>query len=298
MQDERLQELPDGEYEVRIDSTLEDGSLTYGECLLEGETDTEVLISCHCCHPSLANDNLSGIALATVLAEQLGRVPHRYSYRFLFIPGTIGSIAWLARNQDRLDRIHHGLVVACVGDGGPLTYKRSRRGNAEIDRVAEHVLATSGLPNRIVDFVPFGYDERQYGSPGFDLPVGSLMRTPNGQYPEYHTSADDLAFVRADKLAESLSAYAAVIDVLENDGRYVNQSPMGEPQLGRRGLYPSTGGIGASDELLARLWVLNQSDGDHGLLDIAERSGIPFPLIRDAAQALLDGGLLSRAERR
>jgi aminopeptidase-like protein len=297
MQHERLLELPEGEYEVRIESSLEDGSLTYGECLLPGETDAEVLISCHCCHPSLANDNLSGIALATSLAEHLGSISRRYSYRFLFIPGTIGSISWLARNEDQIDRIQHGLVVTCAGDPGDLTYKRSRRGDAEIDRAAEHVLRTSGSPHRIVDFVPYGYDERQYGSPGFDLPVGSLMRTPNGQYPEYHTSADDLAFVTADKLGDSLATYAAVIDVLENNDRFVNLFPRGEPQLGRRGLYPSTGGTGASDELLPRLWVLNLSDGRHSLLDVAERSGLAFSSVREAAGLLLDGGLLARTER-
>jgi aminopeptidase-like protein len=297
MQHERLLELPEGEYEVRIESSLEDGSLTYGECLLPGETDAEVLISCHCCHPSLANDNLSGIAVATSLAEHLGSISRRYSYRFLFIPGTIGSISWLARNEDQIDRIQHGLVVTCAGDPGDLTYKRSRRGDAEIDRAAEHVLRTSGSPHRIVDFVPYGYDERQYGSPGFDLPVGSLMRTPNGQYPEYHTSADDLAFVTADKLGDSLATYAAVIDVLEHNDRFVNLFPRGEPQLGRRGLYPSTGGAGPGDELLARLWVLNLSDGRHSLLDVAERSGLTFSTVRDAAGVLLDGGLLARAER-
>lgn len=293
LQHERLLELPDGEYEVHIDSSLEDGSLTYGECFLPGETDAEVLISCHCCHPSLANDNLSGIALATRLAEHLDGVPHRYSYRFLFIPGTIGSISWLARNVDRVDRIRHGLVVTCVGDPGDLTYKRSRRGNAEIDRAAEHVLKTSGAASTTVDFVPYGYDERQYGSPGFDLPVGALMRTPNGQYPEYHTSADDLAFVKAESLAESLETYVAVIDVLENNHRFLNLNPKGEPQLGRRGLYPGVGGTGPSAELLARLWVLNLTDGEHTLLDVAERSGLAFPLIRDAASVLLKGGLLA-----
>jgi aminopeptidase-like protein len=294
MQHAKLQELPEGEYEVRIDSSLEPGSLTYAECYLPGETADEFLISCHCCHPSTANDNLSGIALATQLAIHLRGLPLRFSYRFLFIPGTIGSITWLARNEQNTDRIKHGLVVTGVGDPGNPTYKRSRRGNAEIDRAAEHVLETSGSPYKILDFSPYGYDERQYCSPGFDLPVGSLMRTPHGEYPEYHTSGDDLGFVSVKSLAESYRHYLSVLDLLENNDRFLNLSPRGEPQLGKRGLYPSVGGVGAGDELLARLWVLNLSDGEHSLLDIAERSGLSFTLIRQAVRALVEGGLLRR----
>ena len=146
MPHEKFQALEDGEYVVRIDSSLEPGSLTYGECYLPGETEAEVLISCHCCHPSLANDNLSGIALATRLAKHLKGLSLRYSYRFLFIPGTIGSITWLARNEGRVDRIEHGLVVTCVGDSGNPTYKRSRRGDALIDRAAAKCSGTRGSP--------------------------------------------------------------------------------------------------------------------------------------------------------
>ena len=188
----QLEQMPEGEYEVVIDSTLEAGSLTYGEYYLRGATDDEVLISCHICHPSLANDNLSGMALVAHLARHLSSRPRRYSYRFLFIPGTIGSITWLARNEEQASRIRHGLVVTGVGDPGPFTYKRSRRGDAEIDRAAAHVLRHAGGPYSIRDFSPYGYDERQFCSPGFNLPVGCLMRTPHGEYPEYHTSADDL----------------------------------------------------------------------------------------------------------
>ena len=297
MPHEELQALEEGEYVVRIDSSLEPGSLTYGECYLPGETEAEILISCHCCHPSLANDNLSGIAMATRLAEHLQGLSLRYSYRFLFIPGTIGSIAWLALNEDRVGRIEHGLVVTCVGDPGPPTYKRSRRGDALIDRAAGHVLTHSGQPHRVVDFSPYGYDERQYCSPGFDLPVGSLTRTPHGEYPEYHTSADDLGFVRSKYLAESLILYLEVLDVLENDAAYINLSPKGEPQLGRRGLYPSVGAQGVESTLMARLWVLNLSDGQHTLMAIAERAEMPFAAVREAAQSLLDAGLLEQFSR-
>ncbi len=295
MEHERLQQLPEGEYEVRIDSSLEPGRLTFGECFLPGTSEDEVLVSCHCCHPSIANDNLSGIAMATELAEHLQTFPLRYSYRFLFIPGTIGSITWLALNEDRVDRIKHGLVVTCVGDAGQPTYKRSRWGNALIDRAAAHVLAHSGQPYGIEDFSPYGYDERQYCSPGFDLAVGSLMRTPNGKYPEYHTSADNLEFVQPRSLADSLSLYLRVLDVLENDGVFLNLKPKGEPQLGKRGLYPAVGAQGTGPELMARLWVLNLSDGDHSLLDIAERAQVPFDAINEAAQLLREGGLLEPA---
>lgn len=296
MQHERLEQLEEGEYEVRIDSSLEAGSLTYGECFLPGESKDEVLISCHSCHPSIANDNLSGIALATRLAEHLKDLPLRYSYRFLFIPGTIGSITWLALNEHLVERIKHGLVVTCVGDRGRPTYKRSRRGDALIDRAVVHVLRHSDRDHEVRDFSPYGYDERQYCSPGFNLAVGSLMRTPNGEYPEYHTSGDDLDFVSIESLTESLFNYVQVLDVLENDVVYVNLSPKGEPQLGKRGLYPSVGAQGTTSPLMARLWVLNLADGKHSLLDIAARADMPFASIREAAQALVEGQLLAPAE--
>lgn len=286
-------QLEDGEYEVHIDSTLEDGHLTYGELYLPGELQDEVLISCHSCHPSLCNDNLSGMALAAYLARHLSSLPRRYSYRFLFIPGTIGSITWLAQNEATAARIKHGLVVACVGDPGKSTYKKSRRGDAEIDRAVTYVLKHSGQPYETVEFSPYGYDERQYCSPGFNLAVGSLTRTPHGRYPEYHTSADNLDFVRPEFLADSLQKYLKVINILENNRTYINTSPKGEPRLGKRGLYGSLGGMkGAQNSEMALLWVLNLSDGENSLLDIAERSGMPFDEIQAAAAALVNVGLL------
>jgi aminopeptidase-like protein len=292
-----LERLPEGEYEAVVDATLAEGSLSYGEVFLPGATSDEILLSAHACHPSLANDNLSGLALLTALARMLPAAARRYSYRFLFVPGTIGSITWLARNDAATARIRHGLVAACVGDVGPMTYKKSRRGDAEIDRAASHVLKQSGRPHSIVDFTPYGYDERQYGSPGFNLAVGSLTRTPHGRYPEYHTSADDIAFVRPESLADSLHAYLSVLAVLEGNGQYRNTSPRGEPQLGRRGLYGSMGGFPNPGELqMAMLWVLNQSDGGPTLLDIADRSGIAFDTIRAAADRLAEKGLLAPLE--
>jgi aminopeptidase-like protein len=297
MSHDELVRLPDGEYEIFIDSTLADGSLSYGELLVPGRSDEEVLLSCHVCHPSLCNDNLSGIALAARLAERLAGLELRYSYRFLFIPGTIGAITWLSRNERTVERMRHGLVIACVGDSGRMTYKRSRRGDATIDRAVEHVLAHRGAEFEILDFSPDGYDERQYGSPGFDLPVGRLTRTPHGRYGEYHTSGDDLDLVKPASLGDSLDAFLAVIDVLENDLVYRSTNPKCEPELGRRGLYAETGGARErAREEAAILWVLNLSDGEHSLLSIAERAALPFEAIRNAAEALLRHGLLTMEE--
>ena len=291
---EQLESLQDGEYEVLVDSTLEPGSLTYGECVLPGERQQEVLLTTHVCHPSLANDNLSGMALLTELGAALAEAPRRFTYRLLFIPGTIGSITWLARNEAELERIVGGLVVACAGDPAGLCYKRSRRGDTPIDRAAEYVLSRRHGA-RVSDFVPWGWDERQFNSPGFDLPVGCLSRSREEEYPEYHSSADDLDLVRPEQLEDALSTLLEILDVLEADQRYVNLSPKGEPQLGKRGLYSSTGGGAAQDEQLAMLWVLNQSDGEVSLLDVAERSGLEFETVREAASRLREAGLLDEA---
>jgi aminopeptidase-like protein len=291
----QLAGLQEGVYEVHIDASLEAGHLTYGECFVPGISADEVLISCHVCHPSLCNDNLSGIALSTYLAGQMRARALHYSYRFIFIPGTIGAIAWLALNREAVSRIKHGLVVANVGDAGEMHYKKSRKGDAEIDRAVTHVLRHSGSPYTVLEFSPYGYDERQFCSPGFDLPVGSLTRTPWGRYPEYHTSADDLNLVRPEYLAKSLTTYVTVLHLLENNGRFVNRNPYCEPQLGRRGIYRQMGGnVESKQTELAMLWVLNLSDGHHSLLEIAERADLRFDLILDAAELLRRHGLLAQ----
>ncbi len=295
---EQLHALTDPVYEVCIDSTLEDGHLTYGECYIPGQLDEEVLLSCHVCHPSLCNDNLSGIAVAVFLGHWLFSLPaRRFSYRLLFVPGTIGSITWLARNQDRLATIRHGLVLTGLGAPGPLVYKRSRRGHTEIDRAAANVLQHSGEAFAVRDFVPYGYDERQYCSPGINLAVGCLSRTPFGEYPEYHTSADNLDFVSPATLEESYRAARSIVEILERNTTCMSCNPMCEPQLGRRGLYGSMGGAaeGRAREI-ALLWVLNLSDGTNSLLDIAERSHLSFESVRSAANRLLEAGLLQKRE--
>jgi aminopeptidase-like protein len=289
----QFESLREETYEVVIDSNLEDGFLTYGEYLHAGETKEEFLLSAHICHPSLANDNCSALAVLTLLAKRLSRIKTRYSYRFIFAPGTIGSITWLAHNEDKIHRIKHGLVFSMLGDGGGPTYKKSRRGNAAIDLAVVHVLRHSGFTPTILDFSPYGYDERQYCSPGFNLPVGLLQRSKFGSIPQYHTSADNLDFITPEHLAQSYRLIALTLDVIENDAFFFNTLPKCEPQLGKRGLYSAIGGdkdVAASN--MAMLWVLNLSDGAHSLLDIAERADLPFAIVRRTAELLQEHGLL------
>lgn len=291
---QQLDALPEGDYDVVIDAEHRAGSLHYGELVLPGESSDEVLVSAHVCHPSLANDNLSGIVVATFLARHLQTLPRRLTYRFLFAPATIGPLCFLARDPAAVERIRHGLVLTLLGLPGRFTYKRSRRGDAAIDRAVEHVLRHEPAGAELRDFSPTGYDERQFCSPGFDLPVGCLMRTPHGEFPEYHTSDDNLELVRPEALAGSLAVCRRVVEVLEHNLAYRNLAPYGEPQLGRRGLYGEA--AGESDDARSQsalLWTLNLADGQHDLLAIAERSGLPFSLVRKAAELLQRHELLS-----
>ena len=287
-----LDALVPGDYEVCIDSSLEPGSLTYGELLLPGTSTDEILISTHVCHPSLCDDNLSGIAISIFLARELLRKKRRLGVRFLYAPGTIGAITWLARNRDTVGRIRHGMTLTCLGDRNLYTYKRTVNGDTAIDRAAELVLRTSGRPHQIIDFFPYGYDERQYNSPGFRLAVGSLMRGRHGQFPEYHTSADNLSFISIDHLLDSYRTIKEIVLALDGDQVYKNLAPYGEPQLGRRGLYRALGGTNVPNLQFAMLWVLSLSDGRYGLLDIARRAELPFESIRTAADLLVENGLL------
>jgi aminopeptidase-like protein len=291
--------MEEGEYEVVVDSTLDDaGSLTYGELVLPGAIEDEILISTHTCHPSLANDNLSGIAVAAMLARRIAaRTDRKHTFRFIFCPGTIGSITWLARNEGRAHLIKHGLVLTGLGDKGKLHYKQSRRGDTLVDRAAANVLARRGAPGQVIPFGPYGYDERQYCSPGFDLAVGRLTRSLHGEFPEYHTSGDNLSFMSASQLEDSLSAIEAIIDVLEGDGVHRNLNPKCEPRLGKRGLYRAVAGQAERQmNEMALLWVLSGSDGRTSLLEIAERAGMSFAAIRAAATALSATDLLAPAE--
>jgi aminopeptidase-like protein len=289
--------MADDPYRVDIDSDLSPGSMTYGEFFVPGQTEAEVLITCHVCHPSLANDNLSGIAIATALAMRRAERKGRLGYRFLFLPATIGAISWLARNEARLDRIEHGLVLTCLGDGGPFHYKQSRRETATIDRAVAHVLRHAGEPYQVMPFNPYGYDERQFCSPGFDLPVGCLMRGVHGTFPEYHTSADNLDFVKPEALDRSYAVLDTLLDVLEANGTYQRVDGRGEPQLGRRGLYRAIAGqreAGGATQM-DLLWFLNLADGRHSLLDMAIRADVPFARMQAAARLALDADLVRNA---
>lgn len=293
MAHDRLMALPDGDYEAVIDSSLEDGSLSYGEYLHVGASDEEVLLSVHICHPSLANDNCSGLALLTLLAKHLAGRRTRYSYRFIFAPGTIGALAWLNRNEAKSKRIRHGLVVSCVGDGGGPTYKKSRRGSAFIDRAASHVLRYAAPTAAVLDFSPYGYDERQYCSPGFNLPVGLFQRSLFGTFPEYHTSADNLDFVRPEHLASSYAMVQAILEVIESNFTPMGTLLKGERQLGRHGLYIGGDGSPTTQAAnMAMLWILNLADGTNTLLDIAERANVPFAELLSASRRLQEHGLL------
>ncbi len=289
----QLQSLPEGEYNVCINSTLKPGHLTFAEFKIEGQTPDEFVFSTHSCHPSLANDNLSGMVVAARLAQLLCGRRLRNTYRFLWAPGTIGAISWLAANRNALENIRGGLVLSCLGDTGAFHYKRSRRETALIDSVVEHVLSESAPGHSVEAFEPTGYDERQFCSPGFDLPFGRLCRTPNGHYPQYHTSADNLEFVKPESLALSLELLLRIVETWEGNRVFRNLAPYGEPQLGKRGLYRPMGGVNGNVDETALLWVLNLADGTRSLLDIARRSQLPFSTISTATARLETAGLLA-----
>ena len=291
----QLEAMPDDDYEVVIDSSLEPGALTYGELTIPGKSEEQILLFAHCCHPSLANDNLSGIAVVVELARILGESSPRFTYRCVFAPAAIGCITWLSQNRFELGKIKLGMVAALLGDSGQLTYKKTSTGDALIDRASLHVLRHRNIPFHTIEFSPFGYDERQFASPGINLPVGRLTRTPNGAYPEYHTSADNMDLITPSAMADSLAAYRAIFALIENNYVYKSNFPYCEPQLGKRGLYRTTGGHGNPEQRqLAILWVLNQANGQHDLLDIAERSGLQFEIVASAAAELAAADVIRR----
>jgi aminopeptidase-like protein len=291
-----LAALRPGNYRAEIRGSLEPGAVTYGELLLPGASRREVIVFTHACHPSLANDNLSGMVITAALAQWLEGRPRRYSWRFVFGPGTIGSLCWLRNNEATLGRVEHGLVLGLLGDAAPWTYKQSRRGNAQVDAIVPHVIRELDPASRVIPFEPYGYDERQLCSPGFNLPVGRLTRSVNDGYPQYHSSADDLSLMTAEAVGKSLAACKAIVETIEGNHRYINLQPKGEPRLGKRGLYGAMGGNSPRDMEMAMLWVLNQSDGGHSLLEIAQRSGMPFGTIREAASALQGAQLLAERD--
>ncbi len=283
--------LPEGDYQVVVDSELVDGAMTLSEALLLGESEDEVLFSSYTCHPSMANDELCGpIALALLCRRLAARPQRRLSYRFVLLPETIGSIAYLARRGGHLkERLVAGYTVANIGRDAPFRIKRSRRGDSLADRAVERLMASGRedwpeAPAEVVPFEPLGSDERQYCSPGFDLPVAALTRG-EPDFPEYHTSLDNLDIVSAETIVRTVDALEALVDLLEANRRYRNLKPEGEPQLGRHGLYPTLGSRNdRKREVRAILWLLNLADGTRDLLQISEASGLPVTLLAEVAE--------------
>ena len=298
MAHKEFEKLEDGDYEVVIDSSLENGSLTYGEWYLRGESDDELMICVHIDHPAMCNDNLSGVAVAAKFAELLSSLKsRRLSYRIIFIPTTIGSLVWLSRNKQNLHRVKFGFSMTCVGDVGGFTWKETRRGDTEIDRAVKHALREQREKHELWEFTPFGFDERQFCSPGFNLPFGCLFRTYSHHYPENHTSADNLDLVKPEKLAGALELCLKIANILDNNETYLNMRPEGEPQLGKHGIYRKVGGAIPPERLMHLFWILNYSDGEHSLLDIAEKSKFTFSDLKTAADILLKHGLLTKLPR-
>lgn len=293
---EQWEDLPKtGEYRVVIDSSLKAGSLTYGQLLLKGKTDDEVLFSTYVCHPSMANNELSGPLATAFLYREIEKIQNRkYSYRFVFAPETIGVLAFLAEHGETLIRkLKAGYVLTCCADGGQFNYKKSKQGHSLADRVAEHVLKHSGKPYTVHSFSVGGSDERQYCSPGFNLPVGSLMRTPYQQYRQYHTSLDNKDFISFDSLAETISTYKKMVQVLELNEKYMTTVMNGEPQMGRRGLYPASSNPVTDREYVHRMMhLISFADGKTDLVEIAELQNAFVPDYDRIIKACMEKDLL------
>ncbi|GAB4204746.1 MAG: DUF4910 domain-containing protein [Bacteroidia bacterium] len=280
-----------GEYEILIDSTLSDGHLTYADYVLEGDTPNEILISTYVCHPSMANNELSGPLVAMFLYQKLSQLRKRkYTYRFVFIPETIGALVYLHQFGNHLKKYcKAGYVITCIGDRGIFHYKQSKYGNTLADKAAIHTLKHSKKLFRILPFYPGGSDERQYCSPAFNLPVGSLMRTPYREFPEYHTSLDNKNFISFKALKESVEMYFQIMMTLESNEKYINLQPYGELQLGKRGLY-----IGdlSREDIMQIMYILQYSDGNNDLIDIAERAKTKVNHLKKLADILQQHNLL------
>ncbi len=295
-----LAKLPEDTYHIFIDSELKPGHLKTGSVVLPAtvKTDKEIFLSTYLCHPSMANNELSGPIVMSFLYRALAKLPERkYNIRFAIVPETIGSIAYLSKYGEELKKnCVAGFVLTCCGDTNKLTYKRSREKNV-LNGITESILAKTGVPHKILDFFPTGSDERQYCSPGFNLPVGSLMRSMYSDYPEYHTSLDDRNFVSAQGLKESIYLYLQVIVSLMENKTYVSKVQNGEPRLGPRGLYPQLGGAKETKETVEKMmWVLNFADGKHDLYDVCSRSGFKILDLAVEAHNLKNAGLLTESE--
>lgn len=293
----QLQQLKDEEYEVFINSTLDDnGSMTIADAIIHGKHEKEILFATYICHPSMANNELSGPLVSSFIYQLLKKREEslKYTYRFVFAPETIGSIYYLSKHGLHLkENLEAGFVVTTVGDSGHFTYKRSRSENSLTNRAVETILSHSEAAYKVEDFFPMGSDERQYCSPGFNLPVGSLMRTRYGKYKEYHTSGDDKSFISFEAMADTIEIYLKVVELIENNCKPVNLLPDCEPQLGKRGLYPDISSSSEKTKIVEAIqWVLNYSDGLHDTIDIINKSKLKPSLIYSAIRSLNEAGLL------
>lgn len=287
-----------GPLQVCIDSTLQPGSLSYGELLLPGQRSEQILLSAYICHPSMANDSLSGAVLLAWLAKWLAAQPDRqYSYRFVWVPETIGAVAWLARNAEAARQIHMGLVVTTCGGPGPLSTKQSWDAKHPINRLVHEVLTARGRPFKTYPFDIHGSDERQYSSPGFRINMASVHKDRYYEYAQYHSSADDLGFVNGAQLAEALQVHQQLIERLEQREVYRRTQPGGEVMLSKHDLYPKQGGqqrpeLGGRSELDLILWLLWHADGRQSLCDIAHALDVDINLLRPLALRLCEAGVL------
>jgi aminopeptidase-like protein len=287
-----------GRYRAVVDSTLKPGFLTYGELVVPGRTPQEILISTYVCHPSMANNELSGIVVAAHLAGWALRETRRFTYRFVFVPETVGAIVYLSQHLEHMQRhTVAGFQVTCVGDERAMSFLPSRRGDTLADRCALHVLLNHATDVRHYSFFDRGSDERQWCSPGVDLPVVSIMRSKYGTYPEYHTSLDDMSLISPAGLDGSAQLYLRCLQLLEANHRYRATMPC-EPQLSKRGLYPSLsfhGGEGKRDHLL--LDFLTYCDGERDLIGVADHIGVDAERLVPIAEGLLEQGLISPVDR-
>ena len=285
--------LPDGEYHAFIDGRHTQGSLTYADLVIPGDSDQEVLISSYVCHPSLGNNELSGPVVATALARWISSLPRRrFTYRFVFAPETIGAITYIAQHREQLrNKVFGAINLTCIGDEGDWSYLASREGTHPLDRIANRVVDTFPRPVHY-SYLDRGSDERHYGMPGVGLPTISLMRTKYGVYPEYHTSLDDLTVITPAGLQGGFNLVQQCLQELE-ESRYFVASVLGEPQLGKRGLYHRTHARTVSNEILLRTHILAYSDGQHSVVDIAELTGSSLEDVETLVNELVDHNLLS-----
>lgn len=289
----------DGEYRVVVNSSLQDGSLTYGELLLPGESEEEILFTSYLCHPSMANNELSGPLTLSFLYRELKKQKNsHYSYRFVIAPETIGAICYLAQNKEILMKnVKGGFIFTCCGDNGSITYKSTRDENTLTNRILPHVLNSKGVEFGVIPFDPIGSDERQYASPGFNLPVGVVMRTPFSEYPEYHTSLDNKELMNFGKIEELTKTIRDVVKAFNLNDKYENQIKYGEPFLGKRNLYEDLSTSRSHSETIKmRMRLLNYLDGKRDLLEVCEKYDYSILDTENEINQLLSNGLIKKTK--